>query len=96
VSPTTQAGSLGEFLYASRARLTPAGVGRVFAGRRRVSGLRREESRCQPSYYTRLEQGQAFRASARVIDVLSRALRLSDAERERALTAVSGRRRRLV
>jgi transcriptional regulator with XRE-family HTH domain len=86
MSPTPQAGSLGEFLYASRARLTPAGVGLVFAGRRRVPGLRREEiamlAGVSPSYYTRLEQGQALNASAQVIDALSRALRLSDAERE--------------
>jgi transcriptional regulator with XRE-family HTH domain len=86
MSPTPQAGSLGEFLYASRARLTPADAGVVFAGRRRVPGLRREEiamlAGVSPSYYTRLEQGQAFNASAQVIDALSRAMRLSDAERE--------------
>lgn len=35
-----------------------------------------------PSYYTRLEQGQALNASPQVIDALSRAMRLSDAERE--------------
>jgi transcriptional regulator with XRE-family HTH domain len=86
MSPTPQTGSLGEFLYASRARLTPADAGVVFAGRRRVPGLRREEiamlAGVSPSYYTRLEQGQAFNASAQVIDALSRAMRLSDAERE--------------
>jgi transcriptional regulator with XRE-family HTH domain len=86
MSSTPQAGSLGEFLYASRARLTPADAGLAFAGRRRVPGLRREElamlAGVSPSYYTRLEQGQALNASAQVIDALSRALRLSDAERE--------------
>jgi transcriptional regulator with XRE-family HTH domain len=80
------AGSLGEFLYASRARLTPADADVVFAGRRRVPGLRREElamlAGVSPSYYTRLEQGQALNASVQVIDALSRALRLSEAERE--------------
>jgi transcriptional regulator with XRE-family HTH domain len=85
--PTTPpAGSLGEFLYASRARLTPADAGVAFAGRRRVPGLRREEiamlAGVSPSYYTRLEQGQALNASVQVIDALSRALRLGDAERE--------------
>jgi transcriptional regulator with XRE-family HTH domain len=83
---TPPAGSLGEFLYASRGRLTPADAGVVFAGRRRVPGLRREEiallAGVSPSYYTRLEQGQALNASAQVIDALSRALRLSEAERE--------------
>jgi transcriptional regulator with XRE-family HTH domain len=86
MSQTPQAGSLGEFLYASRARLTPADAGLAFAGRRRVPGLRREEiamlAGVSPSYYTRLEQGQALNASAQVIDALSRAMRLSDAERE--------------
>jgi transcriptional regulator with XRE-family HTH domain len=86
MSPTPQAGSLGKFLYASRARLTPADAGLVFAGRRRVPGLRREEiamlAGVSPSYYTRLEQGQALNASVQVIDALSGALRLSDAERE--------------
>jgi transcriptional regulator with XRE-family HTH domain len=84
--PTPHTGSLGEFLYASRARLTPDGVGLVIAGRRRVPGLRREEiamlAGVSPSYYTRLEQGQARNASPQVIDALSRAMRLSDAERE--------------
>jgi len=51
-----------------------------------VPGLRREEiamlAGVSPSYYTRLEQGQALHASAQVIDALSRAMRLSDAERE--------------
>jgi transcriptional regulator with XRE-family HTH domain len=86
MSPTPQLGSLGEFLYASRARLSPDDVGFGFFGRRRVPGLRREEiamlAGVSPSYYTRLEQGQAMNASPQVIDALSRALRLSDAERE--------------
>jgi transcriptional regulator with XRE-family HTH domain len=84
--PTPQLGSLGEFLYACRGRLTPDDVGLAIAGRRRVPGLRREEiamlAGVSPSYYTRLEQGQAPNASAQVIDALSRAMRLSDAERE--------------
>jgi transcriptional regulator with XRE-family HTH domain len=83
---TPQLGSLGEFLYASRGRLTPDDVGLGIFGRRRVPGLRREEiamlAGVSPSYYTRLEQGQALNASAQVIDALSRAMRLSDAERE--------------
>src|SRR6266702_2920576 len=86
MSPTPRLGSLGEFLYASRARLTPDDVGLGIAGRRRVPGLRREEiamlAGVSPSYYTRLEQSQALNASPQVIDALSRALRLSDAERE--------------
>jgi transcriptional regulator with XRE-family HTH domain len=84
--PTPQLGSLGEFLYASRGRLAPDDVGLGIAGRRRVPGLRREEiamlAGVSPSYYTRLEQGQALNASPQVIGALSRALRLSDAERQ--------------
>lgn len=55
------------------------------AGRRRVPGLRREEiallAGVSSSYYTRLEQGQALNASPQVIEALSRALRLTAAER---------------
>ena len=75
-------GSLGEFLFASRARLTPEDVGLIDAGRRRVPGLRREElamlAGVSPSYYTRLEQGQALNASPQVIDALARAMLLSE------------------
>jgi transcriptional regulator with XRE-family HTH domain len=78
-------GTLGEFLQAGRARLSPEDVGLVFSGQRRVPGLRREEiaalAGVSPSYYTRLEQGQALNASPQVIEALSRAMRLTDAER---------------
>ncbi len=78
-------GSLGEFLTALRARLTPEDIGlSVLHERRRVSGLRREEiamlAGVSPSYYTRLEQGQALNASAQVIDAIARSLRLDSAE----------------
>lgn len=86
MAPAPELGSLGAFLYASRARLAPDDVGLSDAGRRRVPGLRREElamlAGVSPSYYTRLEQGQALNASPQVIDALSRALLLGDAERE--------------
>lgn len=86
MAPVPELGSLGEFLSASRARLTPDDVGLGDAGRRRVPGLRREEiaalAGVSPSYYTRLEQGQALNASPQVIDALSRALLLTEAERE--------------
>jgi len=76
---------LGEFLQASRSRLSPSELGVVVgAGQRRVPGLRREEiamlAGVSASYYTRLEQGQATNASPQVIDAISRALRLTAAE----------------
>ncbi len=86
MSNAPELGSLGEFLVASRARLTPEAVGLIDAGGRRVPGLRREElamlAGVSPSYYTRLEQGQALNASPQVIDALSQALLLTEAERE--------------
>ncbi|MDQ2661625.1 MAG: helix-turn-helix transcriptional regulator [Actinomycetota bacterium] len=74
-------------MSASRARLAPDDVGiDEGLGRRRVPGLRREEiamlAGVSSSYYTRLEQGQALHASTQVIDALSRALQLSEVERD--------------
>ncbi|MET8771167.1 helix-turn-helix transcriptional regulator [Streptomyces sp. NPDC004658] len=78
---------LAEFLRSARARLTPqqAGLDDPGLGRRRVSGLRREElarlAGVSVDYYTRLEQGRSRSASAEVLDALATALRLDDAER---------------
>ncbi|MFE0633364.1 helix-turn-helix domain-containing protein [Streptomyces sp. NPDC058864] len=76
---------LSEFLRTRRARLNPADIGLTgSSGRRRVPGLRREElaqlAGVSGAYYTRLEQGNARNVSAEVLDAISRALRLSDAE----------------
>jgi transcriptional regulator with XRE-family HTH domain len=84
--PDMPADSLGAFLRASRARISPehAGIPR-YGERRRVVGLRREElallAGVSSSYYTRLEQGQSHNASPEVLDALATALRLDDAER---------------
>ncbi|MBL7258837.1 helix-turn-helix domain-containing protein [Paractinoplanes lichenicola] len=80
------AGTLGEFLQAHRARVTPAQAGLSrYGDRRRVEGLRREElallAGVSSSYYTRLEQGQSRHASPQVLDALAAALRLDDTER---------------
>lgn len=80
-------GGLGEFLHASRSRLSPRDLGlTVGTGQRRVPGLRREEiamlAGVSSSYYTRLEQGQATNASPQVVEAISRALRLTAAERD--------------
>lgn len=78
-------GGLSEFLVTRRAKLTPAQVGLPdFGGRRRVPGLRREEvalvAGMSAEYYKRLERGNAAGVSEAVIDGVSRALQLDDAE----------------
>src|SRR6202035_4506351 len=69
-----------------RDRVAPASVGVAQGGRRRATGLRREElaelAGISVDYLTRLEQGRATSPSAQVVEALARALRLSDTERE--------------
>nr|SBO96939.1 putative DNA-binding protein [Nonomuraea gerenzanensis] len=90
---------LSEFLRTRRARLRPCDVGLAEHGRRRrVPGLRREElarlAGVSMAYYTRLEQGNVRNVSVEVLDAISRALRLSDAEHAHLLhLARPGRRR---
>lgn len=94
---------LGEFLKKRRAELSTRTVGLPDnGGPRRVAGLRREEvaqhASISTGYYTHLEQGR-MQASAPVLDVLARVLRLDD---ERGFlfqlvgktTTHTGRRRR--
>jgi len=76
---------ISEFLTSRRGRLTPEDVGLPdFGGRRRVPGLRREEvalvAGMSAEYYKRLERGNAAGVSEAVIDGVSRALQLDDAE----------------
>jgi len=80
------ANDLREFLTTRRARLTPEQVGLPdFGGRRRVPGLRREEvamvAGMSVEYYVRLERGNAKGISEAVLEGVSRALQLDDAER---------------
>ena len=77
---------LRDFLTSRRARLTPQQAGLPdFGGRRRVPGLRREEvavlAGMSTEYYVRLERGNAAGFSESVLDGVSRALQLDDAER---------------
>ncbi|MGV0741628.1 helix-turn-helix transcriptional regulator [Mycolicibacterium sp. XJ870] len=76
---------LSDFLRTRRARLKPADVGMVDGGRRRTPGLRREEvallAGVGTSWYTWLEQGRDITASPSVLDAISSALRLTEAER---------------
>ena len=74
-----------EFLTTRRARLTPEQAGLPdFGGRRRVPGLRREEvallAGMSVEYYVRFERGNAKGVSESVLDGISRALQLDDAE----------------
>src|SRR6187431_3315619 len=73
-------GRLADYLRARRERLHPDDVGLVVVGRRRVSGLRREEvailAGISTDYYLRLEQGRDRNPSAQVLDALARALHL--------------------
>jgi transcriptional regulator with XRE-family HTH domain len=77
---------LREFLTTRRARLTPEQIGLPdYGGRRRVPGLRREEvalvAGMSTEYYIRLERGNATGVSEAVLEGISRALQLDDAER---------------
>ena len=76
---------ISAFLTSRRAKLTPIEAGLPdFGGRRRVPGLRREEvallAGMSAEYYKRLERGNASGVSEAVIDGVSRALQLDEAE----------------
>lgn len=77
--------ALGTFLRNHRERLTPADVGLPPGRRRRTPGLRREEvaqlAGLSATWVTWLEQGRPVAMSARALDGLAQALRLSRAER---------------
>ncbi|WP_433585675.1 helix-turn-helix transcriptional regulator [Microbacterium hydrocarbonoxydans] len=74
-----------EFLMSRRARVSPEDAGLNASGNRRVDGLRRSEvaaiAGVSVEYYAKLERGAIAGASASVLDALSRALQLDDAER---------------
>src|SRR6201996_3307377 len=76
------AGSLGEYLRARRALLTPAAAGIAPTGRRRRPGLKRGAGArlagISAEYYTRLEQGHDRHPSAQVLIAIARALRLDE------------------
>ena len=75
-----------DFLASRRARITPEQVGMPSYGeKRRVPGLRREEvaslAGVSFDYYARLERGDLSGVSNSVLEALSRALQLDEAER---------------
>src|ERR1700749_1594731 len=79
------ANSLGTYLKDRRAKLDPTAFGLPLT-RRRTPGLRREEvaqrANVSATWYTWLEQGRGGSPSADVLDRISRALMLTDFERE--------------
>ncbi|MET8284311.1 helix-turn-helix transcriptional regulator [Streptomyces sp. NPDC051639] len=79
-------GELGAALRHWRDRTAPREAGLPTGGVRRAPGLRREElaqlAGLSVDYVTRLERGRATSPSDQVLTALSRALRLSEAERE--------------
>ncbi|MBR8742721.1 helix-turn-helix domain-containing protein [Nocardiopsis sp. MG754419] len=90
---------LRDFLVSRRARLTPEAAGmRPFAGRRRVPGLRREETAflagVSVEYYTKFERGKVTGASEEVVDAIAGALRLDEIEHQHLRNLAQGTRRR--
>jgi transcriptional regulator with XRE-family HTH domain len=104
VESVSAGNEIREFLTTRRARITPERAGlRAYGGRRRVSGLRREEvamvAGISVEYYTQLERGTVRGVSEDVLDAVARALQLDDVERThlfdlvRAAKQRTGRRR---
>src|SRR5246500_4778940 len=87
-------GHLGAYLKDRRAKLDPASFGFPLT-RRRTPGLRREEvaqrAHVSPTWYTWLEQGRGGAPSPDVLDRISRALMLTDVEREHLFLLALGR-----
>jgi transcriptional regulator with XRE-family HTH domain len=84
--PTGISTQVRDFLVTRRNRLTPEASGLpIYGGNRRVPGLRREEvamlAGMSVDYYVRLERGNLSGASESVLESLSAALQLDDAER---------------
>lgn len=83
---------LGDFLRARRQQLDRAEFGLPPVGRRRITGLRREEvsylSGVSVTWYTWLEQGRNIQPSRQVLDSVARTLRLSAAEHSYVLSLV--------
>jgi len=77
---------LAVFLRSRRERIRPTDVGLPAGPRRRTPGLRREEvaqlAFISAEYYTRLEQARGPHPSREVLGGITRALRLTDAERD--------------
>ncbi|MFF2088291.1 helix-turn-helix transcriptional regulator [Nocardia sp. NPDC058176] len=77
---------LATVLRTARSRITPADAGLPSGSRRQVPGLRREEvanlAGVSVDYIVRLEQGRGPKPSEQVLGALTRALRLTDVDRD--------------
>lgn len=75
---------LGAFLRSRRLQLTPEDVGLIRQGRRRTTGLRREEvayrAAISLTWYTWIEQGREVNFSVEVLESIARALALQPHE----------------
>ena len=83
---TSNSGDVRDFLVTRRAKITPQQAGLTFyGGNRRVPGLRREEvamlAGVSADYYARLEKGNLSGVSDSVLEAISGALQLDEAER---------------
>nr|WP_246791245.1 helix-turn-helix transcriptional regulator [Acetobacter nitrogenifigens] len=85
---------LGGFLRNCRTRLDPVALG-FASGRRRTSGLRREEvaqrANISPTWYTWLEQGRGGAPSEDVLNRIAAGLMLTESEREHLFILGLGR-----
>ncbi|MGB7975886.1 MAG: helix-turn-helix transcriptional regulator [Roseiarcus sp.] len=92
--PVARESQLAFYLKDRRTKLDPAAFG-FAAGRRRTPGLRREEvaqrANISPTWYTWLEQGRGGAPSADVLNRISRALMLTELEREHLFLLGLGR-----
>lgn len=92
---TTKRTELASFLRDRRSKIAPSDVGLPDGSRRRTPGLRREEvaqlADVGTSWYTWLEQGRDIHVSEAFLERLSRALRLSPAERTHLFGLAQGR-----
>src|ERR1700723_2005839 len=90
----TSGNPLATYLKDRRTKLDPAAFGFALE-RRRTPGLRREEvaqrANISPTWYTWLEQGRGGAPSGDVLDRISRALMLTDVEREHLFLLGLGR-----
>ena len=81
---------LSDFLKTRRFKITPEQAGLPPTGRRRTSGLRREEVAALAgigvTWYTWLEQGRPIQVSQSVVESLARTLQLSPDEKKHLYT----------
>src|SRR5437899_1819323 len=101
VDPVATPNEIREFLTSRRGSITPQQAGlRAVGGRRRVSGLRREEvallAAISVEYYTQIERGDVRGVSEDVLEAIMRALQLNDVERAHLFDLVRAAKQRRV